>query len=109
MLDVFCTNVCGDVIPRCVRVRGSSTASGSVIPRMTFVNSSLMPVMRSLLYRLMSGTSWSGMACRMICRTGETGDRNVLMPTRRRAMPSVMETVTGEEERAREAIDSEGS
>ena len=48
------------------------------------------------------------MACMMICKTGETGDRNVLMPTRRRAMPSVMETVTGEEERAREAIDSEG-
>ena len=28
MLDAFCTNVCDDVIPRCVRVRESSTASG---------------------------------------------------------------------------------
>ena len=108
MLDAVCTNVCDDVIPRCVRVRESSIASGAAIPRMTFVNSSLMPMMRSLLCRLMSGTSWSGMACMIICKTGETGDRNVLVPTRRRAMPSVMETVTGEEERAREAIDSEG-
>ena len=48
------------------------------------------------------------MARMMICRTGETGDRNVLMPIRRRAMPTVIDTVTGEAERAREAIDSDG-
>ena len=41
------------------------------------------------------------MARMMVCRTGEIGDRNVLMP-------SVMDTVTGEAERAREAVDSEG-
>ena len=48
------------------------------------------------------------MACMMICKTGETGDTNELMPTRRRAMPSVMETVRGEEERAMDAMGSEG-
>ena len=39
---------------------------------------------------------------------GDVGEEIMLMPMRRRAMPSVMDTVTGEAERAREAIDSEG-
>ena len=101
-------NVCDDVIPRCMRARESLTASDPAILRINYANSSVMPRMRALLYRLMSGTSWFGMACMMICNTGEIGDTNELMPARRRAMPSVMETVTGDEEKARDAMDSEG-
>ena len=107
-MGVSLANVCDDVIPRCVRARESSTASDPAILRMTSANSSVMPRMHTLLYGLMSATSWFGMACIMICNTGEIGDTNELMPTKRRAMPSVMETVTGEEERARDAMDSEG-
>ena len=46
----------------------------------------------------MSGTVWLGMACRMICSTGEVGDENRLMPMRRRAMDMVRAAVTGEVE-----------
>ena len=101
-------NVCDDVIPRCMRARESLTASDPAILRITSANSSVMPRMRTLLYRLMSGTSWFGMACMMICSTGEIGVVNEWMSTRRRAVQSVMDTVTEEEEKARDEMDSDG-
>ena len=44
----------------------------------------------------------------MICCIGDTGVVNGLLPTSRRAVQSVMATVTGEEERARDEMDSDG-
>ena len=64
--------------------------------------------MRSWLSELIAGTGWFGMACMIICSTGEIGVVNELMPTRRRAAHSVMDTVTGEEERATDEMDSDG-
>ena len=46
----------------------------------------------------MLGTIWLGMACMMICRIGEMGEQNRLMPMRRRATAMVMAAVTGEVE-----------
>ena len=56
----------------------------------------------------MLGTVWLGMARMMICRTGEIGELNRLMPMRRRAVAMVMAAVTGEVERASEAVASDG-
>ena len=81
---MLATSACEDVIPRCVRVRETSTAC-----------------------ELIAGTGWFGMACMRICSTGEIGVVNELMPTRRRAAQSVVATVTGEEERARDEIYSD--
>ncbi len=46
----------------------------------------------------MLGTAWLGMACMMLCRTGEMGELNRLMPMRRRATAMVIAAVTGEVE-----------
>ena len=46
----------------------------------------------------MSGTVWLGMARMMICRMGEVGELNRLMPMRRKAVAMVMAAVTGEVE-----------
>ena len=101
-------NVCDDAIPGRVSVKESSTASDPAIRRITSASSSVTPKMRNWLSKLISGTGWFGMACMMICSTGEIGVVNELMPTRRRATQSVMDTVTGKEEKARDAMDSDG-
>ena len=100
-------DVCDDVIPRRVRIKESSTASDPAIRRITSASSSVMPKMLTLLSKLIAGTGWFGMACMMICSTGEIRVVNELMPTRRRAAQSVMDTVTGEEKRARDEMDSD--
>ena len=48
--------------------------------------------------RQTSGTVWLGMARMMICRTGDVGEVNRLMPMRRKAVAMVMAAVTGEVE-----------
>ena len=49
------------------------------------------------------------MALMMICAMGETGGEMMLMPKRRSAMARVRATVTGEEEVARAAAESDWS
>ena len=44
----------------------------------------------------------------MICCIGEAGVVSGLMPTSMRAVQSVMAMVTGEEERAKDRMDSDG-
>ena len=85
-------------MPCTTNVSAISIARDSVERRMSCASSLVVPMMCSWQRRDMSGTVWLGMACRMICSTGEVGDENRLMPMRRRAMDMVRAAVTGEVE-----------
>ena len=87
-----------DVMPCAANVSAISIARDSVERRISCASSSAVPMICSWQRRDMSGTVWSGMACKMICSKGEVGDEKRLMPMRRRAMDMVRAAVTGEVE-----------